>query len=59
MSNKYNITCVFEDGATSHFQSSAIETVYSAALRSGLTLETDCREGCLRRVQGAPFRRPV
>jgi NAD(P)H-flavin reductase/ferredoxin len=45
MSNKYNITCVFEDGATSHFQSSAIETVYSAALRSGLTLETDCREG--------------
>ena len=45
MSNKYNITCVFEDGATTHFHTSAIETVYSAALRSGLTLETDCREG--------------
>lgn len=45
MTNKYNITCVFEDGATSHFLSSGMETVYSAALRSGLTLETDCREG--------------
>lgn len=43
--NKHNITCVFEDGATSRFTSSSFETVYQAALRSGLSLETDCREG--------------
>ncbi|MEX0730548.1 MAG: 2Fe-2S iron-sulfur cluster binding domain-containing protein [Aquisalimonadaceae bacterium] len=42
---KYNVTCVFEDGATARFTSSTIETVYQAALRSGLPLETDCREG--------------
>lgn len=45
MSSKHHITCVFEDGATSQFTSSSFETVYQAALRSGLTLETDCREG--------------
>jgi anthranilate 1,2-dioxygenase reductase subunit len=42
---KYNVTCVFEDGATARFQASPLETVYQAALRSGLGLETDCREG--------------
>lgn len=42
---KYNVTCVFEDGGTAQFQSTAQETVYQAALRSGLKLETDCREG--------------
>ena len=42
---KYNITCVFEDGATTRFEATAIDTVYTAALRSGLNLETDCREG--------------
>ncbi|MBL7252633.1 FAD-binding oxidoreductase [Alloalcanivorax sp. C16-2] len=45
MSSKHHITCVFEDGGTSRFTSSSFETVYQAALRSGLTLETDCREG--------------
>jgi NAD(P)H-flavin reductase/ferredoxin len=42
---KHNITCVFEDGRTAHFTSTAMETVYQAALRNGLKLETDCREG--------------
>lgn len=42
---KYKVTCVFEDGATARFASSPFETVYQAALRSGLPLETDCREG--------------
>lgn len=42
---KYDVTCVFEDGATARFQASPLETVYQAALRSGLPLETDCREG--------------
>lgn len=43
--SKYNVTCVFEDGATTSFQASPLETVYQAALRGGVTLETDCREG--------------
>ena len=42
---KYKITCVFEEGATKRFEATAIDTVYTAALRSGLMLETDCREG--------------
>ena len=41
---KYNITCVFEDGATTRFEATAIDTVYTAALRSGLNLETVRRE---------------
>lgn len=45
MSVKHNITCLFEDGVTSSFESTAMETVYQAALRNGLMLETDCREG--------------
>lgn len=43
--SKFTITCVFEDAATRVFSSTPMETVYQAALRSGLTLQTDCREG--------------
>jgi NAD(P)H-flavin reductase/ferredoxin len=43
--SKFTITCVFEDAATRVFPSTPMETVYQAALRSGLTLQTDCREG--------------
>lgn len=42
---KYTVTCVFEDGASVRFSSSPLETIYQAAIRSGLKLETDCREG--------------
>lgn len=41
----YEVVCVFEDSQTVNFKASPIETLYQAALRNGLKLETDCREG--------------
>jgi ferredoxin-NADP reductase/ferredoxin len=41
----YDVVCVFEDNQTVKFKASPIETLYQAALRNGLKLETDCREG--------------
>lgn len=41
----YEVVCVFEDSQTVKFKASPIETLYQAALRNGLKLETDCREG--------------
>lgn len=43
--SKHQLTCVFEDGTSRTFQAAPFETIYQAALRSGLTLQTDCREG--------------
>ncbi len=41
----FEVVCVFEDSQTVKFKASPIETLYQAALRNGLKLETDCREG--------------
>lgn len=41
----FEVVCLFEDSQTFKFKASPIETLYQAALRNGLKLETDCREG--------------
>ncbi len=43
--NAYNITFVFEDGRTAAVRALQNETVYSAALRANVRLQSDCLEG--------------
>ncbi|WP_142850256.1 2Fe-2S iron-sulfur cluster binding domain-containing protein [Telmatospirillum sp. J64-1] len=41
----HTVTCIFENGHAAQLSIRPSETVYQAALRAGLSLETDCREG--------------
>lgn len=41
----HNVTLVFEDGRSASIQADEGETVYLAALKNRIRLETDCREG--------------
>jgi benzoate/toluate 1,2-dioxygenase reductase subunit len=45
MPDRHRISCVFEDGRTVVIGADESDTLYAAALRQGVRLLTDCREG--------------
>ncbi len=48
----HQVTLVFEDGRTTRIQADEAETIYIAALKNRIRIETDCREGTCATCKG-------
>lgn len=48
----HNVTLVFEDGRTTQFQADENDTIYLAALKNRIRIETDCLEGACATCKG-------
>lgn len=48
----YKITLVFDDGRTAQIEADETDTVYIAALKNRIRIETDCREGACATCKG-------
>lgn len=49
---EYKVTLVFEDGRTAQIEADESDTIYIAALKSRIRIETDCREGACATCKG-------
>ncbi len=48
----HKVTLVFEDGRTARIDAEETDTIYIAALKSRIRIETDCREGACATCKG-------
>ncbi len=48
----HSVTLVFEDGRTAQFEASEDDTIYLAALKNRIRIETDCLEGACATCKG-------
>lgn len=48
----HKVTLVFEDGRTAHIDADESDTIYIAALKNRIRIETDCREGACATCKG-------
>jgi NAD(P)H-flavin reductase/ferredoxin len=48
----YKVTLVFEDGRTAQIEADETDTIYIAALKNRIRIETDCREGACATCKG-------
>ena len=49
---EHKVTLVFEDGRTARFEADETDTIYIAALKNRIRIETDCREGTCATCKG-------
>lgn len=49
---EYKVTLVFEDGRTAQIEADETDTIYIAALKNRIRIETDCREGACATCKG-------